>query len=268
MSEEQAPPGIDPKIPSVARMYDYYLGGKDNFASDREAAERVIKLFPRARDIARENRAFLRKAVRLLARSGIEQFIDIGTGLPTAENVHQVALEASPDARVVYVDNDPIVLVHARALLADNPQTIVIEGDLRDPRAIIEHPGVRAHIDFGKPFAVILCAVVHFVEDDAEAAGIVAYLRDRLPPGGAMVLSHGFRGDRGSDSVDEAQKIYSQTRGALKMRDRETIVSYFSGLELVEPGVVQVEAWRPDFDYDIDPSAPGGLGGVGLVPRT
>ncbi|WP_405140480.1 SAM-dependent methyltransferase [Sphaerisporangium sp. NBC_01403] len=268
MSEqEQAPPGIDPRTPSVARMYDYYLGGKDNFAADREAAEKIIEVLPSVRHVARENRAFLGRAVRFLAELGIDQFIDIGTGLPTRENVHQVALDAAPASRVVYVDNDPIVLTHARALLADNPRTSVIEGDLRDPKGIMEHPLVRAQIDFGRPFAVILCAIVHFVGDDEEAASIVTHLRETLPPGGALVLSHGFKGELDDQTLAQAGEIYARTKGALKVRDRGTIRGYFSGLELVEPGLVHAGSWRPDHDLQEDQSAPGVLGGVGLVPR-
>ncbi|MFC4529657.1 SAM-dependent methyltransferase [Sphaerisporangium dianthi] len=269
MSEqEKAPPGIDPTTPSVARMYDYYLGGKDNFAADRAAAEQIIELLPSARHVARENRAFLGRAVRHLAGLGIDQFIDIGAGLPTRENVHQVALAWAPRSRVVYVDNDPIVLVHARALLADNPQTTVIEGDLRDPKAIMEQPAVRAAIDFDRPFAVILCAIVHFIEDDDEAADIVAHLRGILPPGGALVLSHGFRGRLEDPTIAKAEAIYARTRRGLKIRDRETIQGYFSGLEMVEPGLVHVGSWRPEHALTEDESAAGGLGGVGLVPPT
>ncbi|MEU8272251.1 SAM-dependent methyltransferase [Sphaerisporangium sp. NPDC049002] len=242
------------------------MAGKDNFASDREAAEKIMKVLPGVRQVARENRAFLGRAVRFLAERGIHQFIDIGTGLPTRENVHQVALGATRDARVVYVDNDPIVLVHARALLADNPRTSVINGDLRDPKSIIEHPETQAQIDFGRPFAVILCAIVHFVDDDTEAASIVAHLRDTLPAGGALVLSHGFKGELNDETLAEAEGIYARTKGALKVRDRSTIRDYFSGLELVEPGLVHAGSWRPDHDLEEDQSAPGVLGGVGLVP--
>ncbi|WP_344940246.1 SAM-dependent methyltransferase [Sphaerisporangium flaviroseum] len=263
--QEQAPPGIDPKTPSVARMYDYYLGGKDNFAADREAAEKVMQVLPDVRHVARENRAFLGRAVRFLAERGIRQFIDIGTGLPTGKNVHQVALETAPDSRIVYIDNDPIVLVHARALLADNPQTLVVEGDLHDPKSLTEHPELRTHIDFEKPFAIILCAIMHFVADDEEATSIITHLRDTLPPGGALVISHGFRGDLDEEAIARAEEIYSHTKGALKVRDRGTISEYFTGLDLVEPGVVHVGAWRPEHDLEEDPAAPGVLGGVGIL---
>ncbi|GII78205.1 hypothetical protein Sru01_31870 [Sphaerisporangium rufum] len=267
MSEpENVPPGVDTRTPSVARMYDYYLGGKDNFAVDRESADKVLRLFPEVRQVAQENRAFLGRAVRMLAEAGMDQFLDIGTGLPTRENVHQVALAAHPDARVVYVDNDPIVLAHARALLADNPRTVVIEGDLRDPKAIMEHPTVRGHLDTTRPYAVILCAIVHFIADDQEAAGIVAQLRDGLPTGGALVLSHAFPGDVPEEGVGELSDVYRRTRDSLALRDRRAIEGFFSGLELVEPGVVHVGAWRPEVAPAGDPSTGGLLGGVGLVP--
>ncbi|MBX6166624.1 MAG: SAM-dependent methyltransferase [Thermobispora bispora] len=271
----QAPAGIDPTIPSVARMYDYYLGGKDNFPADREAAEKMLaigrKMGNDGRELARENRAFLGRAVRHLAESGVTQFIDIGAGLPTQENVHQVAQRHAPGSRVVYVDNDPVVLVHARALLADNPDTIVIDGDLRDPDAIFDNPEVRAHIDFTRPFAVLLVAVLHFVPDDEAAARIVASARDRLIPGGHLVLSHVYKGDVVEEkAVEESAQIYAATSsGGLAVRSLEQITSYFDGLELLEPGVVPVEAWRPDVPWEVsaDPGNSGGiLGGIGRKP--
>src|SRR5437868_15508908 len=177
---EQAPVGVDPSVPSTARIYDYLLGGKDNFASERAAAEAVLNMLPESRQMAKDNRAFLGRAVRHLAESGITQYLDIGAGLPTQENVHQVALAANPDARIVYVDNDPTVLVHARALLADNPNTTVLEGDLNDPKAIIE--AATALLDFTKPVAVILAAILHFIPDTDETYRIVDDLRARLAP--------------------------------------------------------------------------------------
>jgi SAM-dependent methyltransferase len=249
-------------------MYDYYLGGKDNFASDREAAEKVLALVPGVRDIVRDNREFLGKAVRALAQSGVRQFIDIGAGLPTKENVHQVALGTVPDARIVYVDNDPIVLAHARALLADNPHTIVVKGDIRAARAILDDPAVRAHIDFDEPFAIILCAILHFIPDDEEASRVVAELRSALVPGGALLISHGYTGEGDGDATNaEVQKIYARTSETPTPRDRAAISAYFAGLELLEPGLVHVEMWRPDRDIQVDPASPGGLGAVGVVPR-
>ncbi|NUR91157.1 MAG: SAM-dependent methyltransferase, partial [Nonomuraea sp.] len=181
--DERVPAGIDPTVPSVARMYDFYLGGKDNFASDRAAAEKIIELVPSIKDIAKDNRDFLIRVVRMLAAAGIRQFVDVGTGLPTQQNVHQVALEAAPESRVVYVDKDPIVLVHARALLADNPSTVVINADMTEPGSLLDHPELRAHLDLSKPVAVLLFAILHFVPDAGAAAKIVASLSAPLVPG-------------------------------------------------------------------------------------
>ncbi|MEV0973896.1 SAM-dependent methyltransferase [Microtetraspora glauca] len=264
------PAGVDPGIPSVARMYDYYLGGKDNFASDREAAEKMIVIGRRmgndVREMARENRGFLGRAVRHLAESGVRQFIDIGAGLPTRENVHQVAQRHSSDARVVYVDNDPTVLVHARTLLAGDPGTIVLPGDLRSPSAIFDDQAVRAHIDFGRPFAVLLLAVLHFVQEDEAAAQIVSQVRDRLTPGSHLVLSHVYRGDGDQTAVSAGQRVYSTTTsGGIAGRDLPQITSYFTGLTLLDPGIVQVQAWRPPGDVPVDLARAGILGAVGRM---
>ena len=185
-----APFGIDTTVPSTARMYDYWLGGHDNFAADRAAALKVSEAAPEAQLMAVENRKFLRRAVRYLAaEAGITQFLDIGTGLPTQGNVHQVAQDINPAARVVYVDNDPMVLAHSRALKTGG-NTVVIEADLRDPRAILDHPGTRKLIDFGQPLAVLLVAVLHFISDDDDPSATVAAIRDALQPGSYLVLSH------------------------------------------------------------------------------
>ncbi|GIH51516.1 S-adenosyl methyltransferase [Microbispora rosea] len=266
-----APAGIDPAVPSVARMYDYYLGGKDNFPSDREAAEKMLAIGRQmgndGREIARENRGFLGRAVRQLAESGVTQFIDIGAGLPTQENVHQVAQRHAPGSRVVYVDNDPVVLVHARALLADNPDTIVMSGDLRDPGAIFDDPEVRAHIDFTRPFAVLLVSVLHFVTEDETAARTVAEIRERLVPGGHLVLSHIYKGDIQEEVVEASKQVYSATSsGGLAGRSLARIASFFDGLEILEPGLVPVQAWRPDVPWEV-PADPGDSGILGAVAR-
>ncbi|RJL34044.1 SAM-dependent methyltransferase [Bailinhaonella thermotolerans] len=264
MSEsERAPVGIDPRTPNVARMYDYYLGGKDNYAADREAAEKVIALLPQITGIARANRAFLGRAVRHLTGLGVRQFLDIGAGLPTQENVHQVAQRHAPGARVVYADHDPVVLVHARALLANNAGTHVVQGDLRDPGAVFE--AAADHLDLDRPVAVILCAILHFLPDDAEAERVVAAIRSRLVPGGALVISHGFKGDFADDKMGEAQRAYSQTAGQLTPRSRQAIAGYFGDLALEEPGLVHVQAWRPDTPVEVDPATPGFLGAVGVA---
>src|SRR5437868_6579533 len=226
MSEtEQAPAGVNPTVPSVARIYDYYLDGKDNFAADRAIGDRIMSMLPEIREMAKDNRAFLGRAVRHLAESGITQFLDIGAGLPTQENVHQVALAANPDAQIVYVDNDPIVLVHARALLADNPSTTVLEGDLNDPKAIIE--AATALLDFTKPVAVILAAILHFLPDDDETYRIVDDLRARLAPGSALAISHIYAGDDDPGVVQEGESEYGKTAtGSITARKLAEITRY------------------------------------------
>ncbi|SDM29079.1 SAM-dependent methyltransferase [Nonomuraea jiangxiensis] len=271
---DRAPAGINPNVPSVARMYDYYLGGRDNFAADREAAEKMIQIGRRlgndAREIARANRAFLGRAVRVIAEAGVHQFIDIGAGLPTQENVHQVAQRHVPGSRVVYVDNDPVVLTHARALLARDPSVVAVAGDLRDPDAILDHPQVTGHLDLTRPFAILLVAVLHFVPDDAEAALIAARVRKRLGPGGYLVLSHLYAGDVTDEAAREGRQVYSSTAaGGLARRGRDQIAAYFDGLNLLGPGVVPVADWAPgaspDGPYDFVRS--GILAGVGAIRK-
>ncbi|GII63993.1 hypothetical protein Skr01_40780 [Sphaerisporangium krabiense] len=256
---------VDPTTPSVARMYDYYLGGKDNFAADREAAEKIIKLVPNAREIARANRAFLRRSVRVMVESGIDQFLDIGTGLPTQENVHQVAQRVNPDARVAYVDNDPIVLAHARALLADNAGTVVVSADMRDPRGIVDHPEVRAHLDLDRPVGLLLLAILHFVVDDAESVQIVRTLRGAMAPGSTLAISHITPGDLSEEDIRRGRDVYTSTAtGGIVPRTHARIRSYFEGFELLAPGVVPVEEWRPDPETVILPHR-GGIGFMGAV---
>ncbi|GAA3584301.1 SAM-dependent methyltransferase [Nonomuraea rosea] len=269
---DRVPAGINPNVPSVARMYDYYLGGRDNFASDREAAEKMIEIGRRlgndARQIARANRGFLGRAVRLLAEAGVRQFIDIGAGLPTQDNVHQVARRHGSGSRVVYVDNDPIVLTHARALLARDTDVLAMEGDLKDPDAILDDPRVAEHLDFSEPYAILLVAVLHFVPDGEEAAAIAARVRARLRPGGYLVLSHLYAGNATEDATIKGKQVYSgTTTGGVAGRGYDEIVSYFDGLHLLGPGVVPVASWTPDADpkgsYDYVKS--GILAGVGRV---
>jgi SAM-dependent methyltransferase len=269
MAEEQLPQGIDPTVPSVARMYDYYLGGKDNFASDRAAAEKIIEIVPTIRMMAQANRAFLRRAVTELAHQGIRQFLDIGSGLPTQENVHQIVHRIIPDARVAYVDNDPIVLAHGRALLIDNPHTTVVQADMREPKALLNHPEVRATIDFDQPVALILLAMLHFVPEDDVADAIVASVRETLSPGSHLVLSHAFAGQVSQEVHDSAQETYRSTAtGSITFRGPDQIAAYLDGLDVLPPGVVPVQAWRPEFDEDvaIDFTQSGIFGAVARLP--
>ncbi|MEO3876412.1 SAM-dependent methyltransferase [Nonomuraea sp. B12E4] len=267
--QERAPAGVDPTVPSVARMYDYLLGGKDNFAADRAAAAHIMKLSPNAKEIAQANRVFLGHAVHAVAESGIRQFLDLGTGLPTQENVHQVAARVSPGSRVVYVDNDPIVLVHARALLAENADTIVVEADMREPKDFLRHPEITGHLDFEQPLAVLMLAVLHFIPDDDVVEGIVREVREVLPSGSYLIISHVTVGELQGDVVGEGREVYSKTSaGNLTPRTREQLAGFFEGLEMMEPGLVSTTRWHAE---SLDPSlaGPGGadiLCGVGRVP--
>ncbi|WP_049572801.1 SAM-dependent methyltransferase [Nonomuraea sp. SBT364] len=251
--QKRAPQGIDTTKPSVSRVYDFLLGGKDNYEVDRQMAEMALKVAPDAPEAARSNRQFLRRTVRHMAReAGIRQFLDIGSGLPTQGNVHEVAQQAAPEARVVYVDHDPIVLVHGRALLAVNASTTVIEADIREPEAILAHPDIKGLIDFSQPVGLLLFAILHHLADDEDPGGIVARLMAGLAPGSHLVISHFHNPGQAHPKVSEqafsAEKIFNETLGTGRWRTREEILAYFDGLELLEPGLVPLPEWRPDAD--------------------
>ncbi|GGK78001.1 SAM-dependent methyltransferase [Mangrovihabitans endophyticus] len=254
--------GIDTTRPHVARMYDYYLGGKDNFAVDREAVAAVEVAMPEVRQLARENRAFLRRAVRFMAGNGVRQFIDIGAGLPTAGNTHEIAQASVAGAHVVYVDNDPIVLAHGRALLATNATTAVVTADLRAPADIVGHDEVRQLIDFTQPVGVLLIAMTHFIRD-AERGSVMGVLRDALAPGSFLAASHVTGDKHAREAVDGVESAYRKTPTPIHFRSHAEISRFFDGFDLVEPGLVTVDAWRPD-PTDPAPEATHWLyGGVG-----
>lgn len=260
--EARVPEGVDVTIPSVARIYDYMLGGKDNFAVDREAAGTILRLIPEAQKMARDNRDFMLRAVRFLAQAGVEQFIDLGTGIPTSPNVHEVARKVAPAARVVYVDHDPVVLAHSRALLATDDGVIAVRADLREPSDVLGDPAVTRLIDFSQPVAVLILSVLHFVSDKEDPYQIVAGYRDRLAPGGYLVITAGS-----SDGVDpaiaqEAADLYRSAGTPVTARSGEQIIKFFTGCDLVEPGLVNVEQWRPDPDTDTAPTQIHLLAGV------
>ena len=256
--------GIDTSVAHPARVYDYWLGGKDNFAADREAAERVLAATPGLRARVLANRAFLARAVRYLsAEAGIRQFLDIGTGIPSANNTHEVAQAVAPDSRIVYVDNDPIVLAHARALLASGPEgsTQYVDGDIRDSAAIVE--AAASSLDFSQPTALMLLGIMHLVQDSEDPYRIVADLMSHLPSGSYLVLSHPAS-DFNVTEQAEAQRRYNERVSTPQtLRTREEVARFFDGLELVPPGLVYVHTWRPD-PGDIVPqdgkSAHGGVG--------
>jgi S-adenosyl methyltransferase len=250
--------------PTPARMYDYFLGGKDNFAVDREAAEHVLALAPETRRIARENRAFLRRAVHFLAaEAGIRQFIDIGAGLPTQGNVHEIARATDPTTRVVYVDNDPIVRAHAQALLHVDETTTIIEADMRDPQAILDHPDLRRLIDLDQPVAVLFISVLHFIIDDDDPCGIVRAFRDAVPSGSYLALSHATVPERNRDGVEAAAEAYSsRATSSTSLRPPSAIQDFFDGCQLLEPGLVPMQRWRPDYPDAVSDDEVM-LGGVG-----
>ena len=240
------PPEIDQTKAHPARIYDYMLGGKNHFEVDRQAAEVAMRGNPAARAMVLENRAFLGRAVRHLAEAGITQYLDIGTGLPGAGNTGEVARAVQPEARVAYVDYDPIVAVHSRALLAgDESRTAVVLADVREPKAILEHPQVRELLDFEQPVAVLMVALLHFVAEDEDADGIAAAFRDALAPGSALVVSHGTDGGQPEVSA-AARKGWDNAKSRITVREHEEIAALFGDFELVEPGLVQLPLWRPD----------------------
>jgi O-methyltransferase involved in polyketide biosynthesis len=255
--------GVNTAMPNVARIYDYFLSGKDNFAADRAAATTIAEAAPDVVRRVRENRAFLGRAVRFAAKAGVRQFIDIGTGLPTRDNVHQVAQRLVPDARVVYVDNDPVVLIHARALLATDARTVVVDADMREPAKILQHAKESEFIDLDQPVAVLMLAVLHFLPDMDQAAGIVATFRQAMAPGSYLVISHATAGDMRPQNLSLAVQTYATTSiGSITPRSHAEIGSFFDGLELQEPGLVPVAYWRPEEEIPAATSGPKFLGGV------
>jgi SAM-dependent methyltransferase len=237
---------IDASVPNAARVYDYLLGGKDNFAVDRELAQKILEVLPDTAEVCRGNREFLQRAVRFLAaEAGIRQFLDIGPGLPTMGNVHEIAQEAAPGARVAYVDYDPVVLSHARALLAKGEDVVVVEGDLRSPEAIIADEHVRGLIDFSQPVAVLLVAVLHFVPDADQPYAAVRTLLDALAPGSYLVLTHSTPDDVADDVTEAMKGVYSNASAQVAPRSFEEVARFFDGLQPIAPGLVNVTLWRP-----------------------
>ncbi|MDJ0382807.1 SAM-dependent methyltransferase [Streptomyces sp. G-G2] len=264
-----APPGIDISVPSVSRIYDYYLGGSHNFEVDRQAARRAMEFIPGLPKIMQANRAFMRRAVRYAASEGITQFLDIGSGIPTFGNVHEIAQAASPEARVVYVDHDPVAVAHSQAVLAGTERTGIVAADLRKPQDILESPEVTGLLDLDRPVALLLVAVLHFLEDADEPYASVAALRDALAPGSLLVLTHAsYEGVPVAEEVaGGAVGVYRDIRSPLVMRSGEDIGRFFDGFEWVEPGLVSMPQWRPesaeDGEVQEDPYAFSGFAGVG-----
>jgi hypothetical protein len=258
-------PEFDTSVPHIARVYDYWLGGKDNFAADRVMGERTLQAYPNLVYSVRANRAFLARAVRFLAGQGIRQFLDIGTGIPTANNTHEVAQRIAPDSRIVYVDNDPVVLSHAKVLLKSTPEgaCAYLDADLRDPDAIL--PAAAQTLDFGQPVAVMLIAVMHFVGDDAQASAIMRRLTAACVPGSYVALSHAASDIDAAQMAEMIRRLNESTAEKTTLRDRAGVTRLFDGLELVDPGVIRAAEWRPD--TDLEAASPAALwGGVARKP--
>lgn len=267
-SSEWAPAGIDVSVPHSARRYNYWLGGKDNFAADRASGDAIAEAFPAIRLAAMENRRFLRRAVAFLVEeAGIRQFLDIGTGIPTADNTHEVAQRVAPDVRIVYVDNDPVVLAHARALLTSSPEgaTAYIDADLREPEKILNDPDLRGTLDLTQPVGLMMIAVLHFIPDD-DAYGAVAHLVEAMPSGSYLTISHGTFDYFSPETI--ANLTAEARSGAFQPRTRDEFARFFDELELVPPGIADVAEWRAEDEPQPRPPAAdvAWYGAVARVP--
>ncbi|SFR21390.1 S-adenosyl methyltransferase [Lentzea waywayandensis] len=258
------PSTVDVTRPSVARMYDYYLGGSHNFEADRAAAKQVEQIFPGVAQSAQANRSFLRRVVRHLMTQGVEQFLDLGSGIPTVGNVHEIAQHDNPNARVVYVDFEPVAVSHSNALLADNPNANAILADLRATSSVLA--GARETLDFSRPVGVLVIAALHFVSDaDSPYEAIAQYMAD-LPSGSYLAITHATWDTLSEAELAEARevaKIYSNSDNKLTMRTHAEVTRFFDGMEMLEPGVVAVNDWRPD---SFDETHVGIYGAVGRKP--
>ncbi|MEE1796447.1 SAM-dependent methyltransferase [Streptomyces sp. BE308] len=263
-----APQGIDISVPSVSRMYDFYLGGSHNFEVDREAARKAMEFMPGLPKIMQANRAFMRRAVRYATRAGISQFLDIGSGIPTFGNVHEVAQAADPESRVAYIDHDPVAVAHSQAVLEGNDRTVIAAADLRRPQEILHSPEVGKLLDFDRPVALLLVAVLHFIEDADDPYAAVARLREALAPGSMIVMTHAsYEGVPLTEAeASGTVGVYRNIRSPLVMRSRAEVSRFFEGYEMVEPGLVSMPHWRPDTPVvpeQEDPFAFSGFAGVG-----
>ena len=261
------PEGIDNEVPNSARVYDYLLGGGHNFAADRRLAEQVEVATPGARDVARLNRAFPRRAVQFLVGSGVRQFLDLGSGVPTVGNVHEIAQQVDERARVVYVDKEPIAVAHSRMLLEGNERATVIQADLREPEAVLREAKTRELLDFDAPIGLLTVSVLHWIPGERRPHEIVAAYRDRLVAGSCLALSHvtaDFRPEGMAATVD----AFKRSADGLHPRSREEILELFDGFDLVEPGVVRTALWRPESPEDVGPDSEHSeiVAGVGRKP--
>ncbi|MFB9905025.1 SAM-dependent methyltransferase [Allokutzneria oryzae] len=257
---------VDTERPNAARVYDYILGGGANFAVDRELAERVLAAMPRIGTTARMNRHLLQRAVRVMSSFGIDQFLDLGSGIPTSGNVHEVAQEINPDARVVYVDNEAVAVAHSESLLAGNPNAEIVNADASRPGDVLGHPKTQALLDFDRPVGLIMCTLLHFVGDQAEPKRVVAAYRDAMPSGSYVMISHGTLDN--SPEMGDIAASYANTPYPITLRDKAQVQEFFEGFEMVEPGLVPLPLWRPEDPAHIgeEPERMGAYAGMGVKP--
>ncbi|SDP42343.1 S-adenosyl methyltransferase [Actinopolyspora xinjiangensis] len=260
---EWLPRDVDEEIPSAARIYDYLLGGAHNFAADRRLGERFLAALPSARHVARLNRAFLRRAVLTLGEAGIRQFIDIGSGIPTVGNVHEIAREVDPDSKVVYVDNEPVAVAHSELLLRDDPNAVMLQADLLDPEGVFGHPRTAKLLDLSRPVGLLMVGVLHFAAPEHNPVEVMRRYREALPAGSYLAVSH-FTADIRPREMREVSEVMRQSADPIHPRSRPEITELFEGFELLEPGVVGTALWRPEDESHADvPGASQIYAGVG-----
>jgi len=259
---DETPVGVEADRPSIARVYDFLLGGHHNYAADRELARRILQAEPNARHVVAENRAFLGRAVNYMVQAGVSQFIDLGSGIPTQENVHQIAQRGNPEARIVYVDSDASVFAHSRHLLRGNPLAAIINADMRKPTAILAHPEVSRLIDFSQPVGLLMITVLHFVPDSQDVYGIMAAYTQTLAPGSYLAISHATS-DPLPDTAKKVEELSKKSATTAYIRTAEEIGRFFTGYELVEPGLVYMPLWRHDGEVPDRPEQTWLYAGVG-----
>ena len=253
--------------PNPARIYDYLLGGYHNFEADRDVAEKMLAIIPEIRQEARSGRKCMRRFVRFLARQGIDQFLDIGSGLPTLGNVHEIALEANPAARVAYVDIDPVAVAHGRAILQNNPNVVYIQGNIRQPSQILDHPELQNLLDLSRPAATVLASTLAYVTQDEVAYGVTHTLRDAMAPGSYIVIVHASFHGCPPSLVERLSQFYARAAAQNRARTYDEILRFFEGFELVEPGLVDISSWRPE-ESEEKLLQTLGLIGVGRLPAS
>ncbi|MEO6084330.1 MAG: SAM-dependent methyltransferase [Umezawaea sp.] len=258
---------IDIDKPSASRIYDAHLGGSHNFQVDRDAAKKIVQFMPELPEILRANRSYLRRAVRYLAGQGITQFLDLGSGIPTVGNVHEIAWQANPDCKIVYVDVDPVAVAHSQAILSGSERATAVHGDLRQPKGILDNPEAQQLLDFSQPIAVLMVAVLHFVPDSDDPIGVIRQYLDAVVPGSYLAISHASLQGSSPKQAEDATRQFRSSVTDFSMRTRAEITDLFTGLELVEPGVVYLTEWRPDVGDEVRaPERMSTFAGMGRKP--